>query len=168
MRRHLPSFIFFRRCRKHFFHAPPGSKSVVKCWLSYAKLFAPICKAKRFSFIGKQPNVSSIIRLGYLIGPPTVIRSISLAVINSVKSQAIRAFSHVSKERRIFRPPITNLNSFTNVVLGVFLGISPASPVHAKPLVIGTGAMASLGMAMGRNSAEIVHVVILSNCDTNA
>jgi hypothetical protein len=105
-----------------------------------ANLHAPMFEAQSFSTYGKDVGISSIQNLIHPRSPLAIVFIVSLVVVDSIKSHALRAIPHVGMEIfKLFHPPVTNLYPSATVIIKPWPIRVIATILHALPSMINRG-----------------------------
>jgi hypothetical protein len=126
---------WFRNYRlgKTSFVSPPGSLPIGDDLLANAELCGPISRAKSLIAERQKDVGSTVASLFESRCPSAVARLVIAVVVNALKCQLRRGFSHIGKKIFVSSPSVANRNPATSIG-GIFLFIRiKAALAHAHP-----------------------------------
>ncbi len=138
------------RRRQGAFFGPAAVQSALQGAFRQAQFSFPCRKALSLPVVREISHPSTIVRLLKRCRPSTVARSVIAVVVQSVKRQAWRARSHVSKKGgEVIAPFVAHRNAASAVVLRVLSICIEAAPFGFAPRVVFTRSALSVCSTSG-------------------
>lgn len=114
----------------------------------YAGQLDPLDQVTGLAVKGYKAIVTTVTGLLLGRGPATILRRVSLAIVNTIQASTVRTFSHILKEARELLPLLTDCYSTSSVVRVVLVSWIRAASFHRGPSTIGDIGPALRGMTV--------------------